>query len=134
MTNYYDDIIDLPHPVSTKHPPMSMLQRAAQFAPFAALTGHGAAIQEAGRLTDTQKVLEEYDNRHLNEKMASILTDLSQHPSVTITYFLPDARKEGGAYVTTSGVLRKYDEYLKVLTLEDGTQIDIPYIIDVVRN
>lgn len=134
MTNYYDDIIDLPHPVSTKHPPMSMLQRAAQFAPFAALTGHGAAIQEAGRLTDTQKVLEEYDNRHLNEKMASILTDLSQHPSVTITYFLPDARKEGGAYVTTSGVLKKYDEYLKVLTLEDGTQIDIPYIIDVVRN
>lgn len=134
MTNYYDDIIDLPHPVSTKHPPMSMLQRAAQFAPFAALTGHGAAIQEAGRLTDTQKVLEEYDNRHLNEKMASILTDLSQHPSVTITYFLPDARKEGGAYVTTSGVLRKYDEYLKVLTLEDGTQIDIPYIIDVARN
>lgn len=134
MTNYYDDIIDLPHPVSTKHPPMSMLQRAAQFAPFAALTGHGAAIQEAGRLTDTQKVLEEYDNRHLNEKMASILNDLSQHPSVTITYFLPDARKEGGAYVTTSGVLRKYDEYLKVLTLEDGTQIDIPYIIDVARN
>lgn len=134
MTNYYDDIIDLPHPVSTKHPPMSMLQRAAQFAPFAALTGHGAAIQEAGRLTDTQKVLEEYDNRHLNEKMASILTDLSQHPSVTITYFLPDARKEGGAYVTTSGVLKKYDEYLKVLTLEDGTQIDIPYIIDVARN
>lgn len=134
MTNYYDDIIDLPHPVSTKHPPMSMLQRAAQFAPFAALTGHGAAIQEAGRLTDTQKVLEEYDNRHLNEKMASILTDLSQHPSVTITYFLPDARKEGGAYVTTSGVLRKYDEYLKVLTLEDGTQIGIPYIIDVARN
>lgn len=134
MTNYYDDIIDLPHPVSTKHPPMSMLQRAAQFAPFAALTGHGAAIQEAGRLTDTQKVLEEYDNRHLNEKMASILTDLSQHPSVTITYFLPDARKEGGAYVTTSGVLKKYDEYLKVFTLEDGTQIDIPYIIDVARN
>lgn len=134
MTNYYDDIIDLPHPVSTKHPPMSMLQRAAQFAPFAALTGHGAAIQEAGRLTDTQKVLEEYDNRHLNEKMASILTDLSQHPSVTITYFLPDARKEGGAYVTTSGVLKKYDEYLKVVTLEDGTQIDIPYIIDVARN
>lgn len=134
MTNYYDDIIDFPHPVSTKHPPMSMLQRAAQFAPFAALTGHGAAIQEAGRLTDTQKVLEEYDNRHLNEKMASILTDLSQHPSVTITYFLPDARKEGGAYVTTSGVLKKYDEYLKVLTLEDGTQIDIPYIIDVARN
>lgn len=134
MTNYYDDIIDLPHPVSTKHPPMSMLQRAAQFAPFAALTGHGAAIQEAGRLTDTQKVLEEYDNRHLNEKMASFLTDLSQHPSVTITYFLPDARKEGGAYVTTSGVLKKYDEYLKVLTLEDGTQIDIPYIIDVARN
>lgn len=134
MTNYYDDIMDLPHPVSTKHPPMSMLQRAAQFAPFAALTGHGAAIQEAGRLTDTQKVLEEYDNRHLNEKMASILTDLSQHPSVTITYFLPDARKEGGAYVTTSGVLKKYDEYLKVLTLEDGTQIDIPYIIDVARN
>lgn len=134
MTNYYDDIIDLPHPVSTKHPPMSMLQRAAQFAPFAALTGHGAAIQEAGRLTDTQKVLEEYDNRHLNEKMASILTDLSQHPSVTITYFLPDARKEGGAYVTTSGVLKRYDEYLKVLTLEDGTQIDIPYIIDVARN
>ena len=134
MTNYYDDIIDLPHHVSTKHPPMSMLQRAAQFAPFAALTGHGAAIQEAGRLTDTQKVLEEYDNRHLNEKMASILDDLPQHPSVTITYFLPDARKEGGAYVTTSGVLKKYDEYLKVLTLEDGTQIDISYIIDIARN
>ncbi len=134
MTNYYDDIIDLPHHVSTKHPPMSMLQRAAQFAPFAALTGHGAAIQEAGRLTDTQKVLEEYDNRHLNEKMASILDDLPQHPSVTITYFLADARKEGGAYVTTSGVLKKYDEYLKVLTLEDGTQIDISYIIDIARN
>ena len=92
----YDDIIDLPHHVSRTHPPMPLLNRAAQFAPFAALTGYGDAIAEAARLTEDQQELSEADRLALGEKLALLRDSLASSPTVTLTYFQPDERKAGG--------------------------------------
>ena len=119
MKHPYDDIIDLPHHVSKSHPQMSMYNRAAQFAPFAALTGHDAAITEAARLTDAELELSESDAEVLNRKLA-YLQSLDEKPTISVTYFVPDDRKKGGSYHTTSGIP---DE--GVLQFEDGTGISI---------
>lgn len=131
MTHEYDDIIHLPHPVSTKHPQMSMRDRAAQFSPFAALNGHSDAIRETARETEDFIAPDESAQRELDQKMAYLLAHISEHPNVTITYFAPDKRKEGGSYQTMGKRLAKYDEYRQEIQMEDGTRIPIKSIVNI---
>ena len=119
----YDDIIDLPHHVSTTRPQMSRLDRAAQFAPFAALTGYGAAIKETARLTDERSELGEYELMELNAGIHMLMERIDEHPQVEITYFKPDERKDGGAYLTVKSRAKRLNEYERFLLLEDGTEI-----------
>ena len=127
----YDDIIDLPHHVSYRHTRMSRIDRAAQFSPFAALTGYGDAVQETARLTEGQKELDETALAVLNEKLRLLSDVLADRPQVTITYFLPDERKAGGAYVSVSGTVRAVDEYAHTVTLEDQTVIPMGHIREI---
>lgn len=128
-TNFaYEDIIRLPHPTSKKHPRMSMAERAAQFSPFAALTGFGGVIQETGRLTDRRVELGESDREEL-ERRLNYLDAQEGHPMVKVTYFLPDEKKEGGAYVTVQGKLKRIDSVEGVLLLEDGGRVPMSEII-----
>lgn len=124
----YEDILYMPHHVSTKHPPMPASDRAAQFSPFAALTGHDAAIQETGRLTDIQ-VEQSEELRTLLDRKQQYLATL-ERPEVTVTYFLPDERKDGGAYVTATGQLKRIDPVERVLILVGGQSISLDDITD----
>ena len=126
----YDDIIHLPHPVSTKHARMSRIDRAAQFSPFAALTGYDAVITETGRLTDSSIELDESRKEVLNERLRYVLSVLSQQPRVRITYFREDERKTGGAYVTISGRVKKVDAYDHAIILTDGQVICLETVRD----
>ena len=126
----YDDIIDLPHHVSATRPRMSMIDRAAQFSPFQALTGYGAAIQETGRLTDQRIELTEDFRAVLDRKQQLLVENLADHPEVSVTYFVPDERKAGGAYVTVTGRVKKVDDYQRLLLLTDGTKIPLDEILD----
>lgn len=119
----YDDIIDLPHHVSDTRPRMSRLDRAAQFSPFAALTGYGAAIKETARLTDERSELGEYELMELNAGIHMLMERIDEHPQVEITYFKPDERKDGGAYLTVKSRAKRLNEYERFLLLEDGTEI-----------
>ena len=130
MTEDYSYIINLPHHVSHNHPQMPMMARAAQFAPFAALTGYDAVINETARLTDRQVELEEYDNERLNRKYAELMTILDSHPEITVSYFKPDELKAGGAYAIVSGHVKKIDSYEQYIEIEDGNIIPIRNIID----
>lgn len=121
----YDDIIGLPHLISVKHPQMAREDRAAQFSPFAALTGYDEAISETQRLTETKKELDEDVKTRLNEKIAVLATRIAEHPVVKITYFKEDGKKEGGAYLTIVGAVRKVKEFEKILQMEDGTEIPL---------
>ena len=105
ITHKYDDIIDLPYPLPglPTRPRMSIQDRAAQFAPFAALSGHGAAIRETARLTDQRIELEEDQLVVLNEQLQKIMDRVGEHPEVSVLYFKPDGKKDGGAYVTVTG-------------------------------
>ena len=127
----YAHIIDLPHHVSKVRPQMTMYQRAAQFAPFAALTGHSAAISETARLTDKVIELSESECEVLNQKITLLLAHLDEHPYVCITYFVPDLQKEGGKYETHSGSIKSWDEYEQRITFDDNTQIKANEIIDI---
>ena len=131
MTNEYDDIINLPHHVSKRHPQMTMLNRAAQFAPFAALTGYDAAINESGRLTDDWVEQGDYGNDLLNRKMEQIVSILPDHPVVTIYYFVPDEHKSGGSYQTVTGNVKRIDEYECLIELMNGIKIPIKYITEI---
>lgn len=124
----YDDIINLPHPNSAKHPRMSMTDRAAQFSPFAALTGHGAAIEETARLTDRRIELTEEEKTVLDEKLRLLLETGGEG---MITYFLPDERKDGGAYVTKLGTIKKIDPPEGRVILTDHTPIHIEDILEI---
>ena len=126
----YEDIIHLPHHVSETHPRMSRLNRAAQFSPFAALTGYGAAIQEAGRLTDRKIQPDEDSQAVLDRKLAILREQLSKRPEVTVTYFQPDGKKDGGAYASFSGQVKKIQDYEQLLVFTDGTQIPFSDILD----
>jgi hypothetical protein len=130
MKHPYDDIIDLPHHVSERHPQMSMYNRAAQFAPFAALTGHNAAITEAARLTETEQELSESDAEVLNRKLA-YLQSLDEKPTISVTYFVPDDKKEGGSYHTATGIVKSVEPDKGVLQFEDGTGIPVIRIKDI---
>ena len=127
----YDDIINLPHHVSKTRPQMSMLDRAAQFSPFAALTGYDAAIKETGRLTDEKIELDEDTKAALDMKQAYLIEMIDEQPEITIIYFLPDARKVGGAYVTVTGNLKRFDEYERLLILTNGKKIPMDDIADI---
>lgn len=130
-TNPYDDIIELPHHVSTSHPHMEIIDRAAQFLPFAALTGHEAAIKETARLTNKRIELDENRKEVLNEKLMLVVERIDEQPVLSITYFEPDDKKDGGSYITVEGVVKKYDGYESQLVLLDGTQILIDDIIEI---
>ena len=106
-TEKYGDIIHLPHPVSEKHPRMPMQDRAAQFSPFAALTGYEEAIYETGRLTEERAELDEEEKAILDRKQRLLLEKLDELPTLTVTYFVPDEKKSGGAYIRKAGNLKK---------------------------
>ena len=127
----YDDIINLPHHVSKNHRQMPMEMRAAQFAPFAALTGYDAVINETARLTDQQVELEDYDNERLNRKYAELIENISEHPVITVSYFKPDKHKGGGAYVSKTGHIKKVDTYEQLMLMENGTAIPLAAIVDI---
>ena len=124
----YDDIINLPNPTPTCRPRMSALDRAAQFAPFAALTGYEAVVAEAARLTDDRLELSEDMKIILNDKMQMIVDNLDKEPFVTIKYFVPDKRKAGGAYVEVSGIVKEIDEYERCIVITDGIKIPIEQV------
>ena len=126
----YDDIIDLPRPKSA-HEPMPMGDRAAQFSPFAALTGYEDAIDETARLTDARVELGESAVEELERKLIDLAARISERPEISVTYFVPDARKEGGAYVTRTGTLKRIDELGRELVFADGARIAVGDIISV---
>ena len=130
MTRKYDDILHLPHPTSKKHPRMPISDRAAIFSPFAALTGHAAAIQETARLTDQKIELDEDTKAELDRRQAILLEHIAEQPEVTITWFCPDEKKSGGAYVVTVGRLKRVDETVGTLRLADGMTIALDEIVD----
>lgn len=123
MTGKYDDIIHLPHPTSARHPRMSLHDRAAQFSPFAALTGHDEAIIETARLTDCKLELSEDQKLELDRRMQALMPLLPDHPEVVITHYVPDFAKDGGAYLTFTGNLKKLDPIDNTMYFTDGTAI-----------
>lgn len=132
MSNHqYDDIIDLTHHVSETRPRMSMTDRAAQFSPFAALTGHKEAVKETERLTDEWIELTDDNKAMLDGKLQTLLEQLPRRPEVTITYFEPDRKKTGGAYISVTGVVKKIDAYKQSIVLEDGKEIAIGQLYEI---
>ena len=126
----YDDIINLLHPTSQKRPRMSVQDRAAQFSLFAALTGYDAAIRETARLTEERIELNEYEQAVLDQRITLLQEHLKDLPEVTITYFQPDERKEGGKYRSLTGVVKKIDPYERQLVLADKSKISIESILN----
>lgn len=131
MKGKYNDIIDLPHHVSTKRPRMSMQDRAAQFSPFAALTGYDAAVKEAARLTDSRTELSDDELSILNIKFQILLEHLREKPNVSFTYFKPDEKKSGGKYVTLRGIVKKADTFKRLVVMQDDTGIPMDDILDI---
>lgn len=127
----YDDIINLPHHVSSTRPHMSIEERAAQFSPFAALTGHEDAIKETARQTEREIILDENELEILDEKLKAILSDKSDNKNIIVVYYVPDENRNGGKYVECSGRVKKMDEYRHVLVMEDGTEINVGRIADI---
>lgn len=130
MSGKYDDILHLPHPTSAKHPRMPVSERAAIFSPFAALTGHGDAIRETARLTEQKMELDEDTKAELDRRQAILLEHIAELPEVTVTWFCPDEKKSGGAYVVTTGKLKKVDDTTGMLKLTDGMAISLDEIVD----
>ena len=126
----YFEILSKEHPTSKKHPRMSRMNRAAQFAPFAALTGYEESIEETARLTDRRIELSEYEIEELNAKLNFIQEHIKERPEVTVTYFQPDERKEGGKYLTVTGRIRWIDEVNGVMVFEDESVVGIDVILD----
>ena len=133
-TYLYDDIINLPHHVSKTRKPMSMSDRAAQFAPFAALTGYEDEVKETVRLVDNEILLDEEMKVLLDEKLNILAEHIKECPEVSVTYFIPDTKKKGGKYETISGSLRMIDSVHQVLVFVDKTKIEISKIIELSSN
>lgn len=131
MMGNYDDIINLPHHESTRHPKMPALDRAAQFMPFSALTGHDAAVMETQRLTNDRTELDESRKDELDARLQFIREHLLQEPQACITYFVPDAKKGGGAYLTVTGAVRKMEETRHEVIMENGTVIPMEDIREI---
>ena len=130
-TNKYDDIINLPHHRSEARPHMSAYDRAAQFSPFAALTGYDDAVEETARLTDEKAELTDDAKELLNAKILTLAQVIDTAPTVSITYFVPDRKKEGGAYVTVRGQVTSIDEYERVLVIDRKTTVPIDTIREI---
>lgn len=122
MSDTYDDILYLPHPTSRTHPRMSRQDRAAQFSPFAALTGYEDTVKETARLTEERPILTEDEMAELD---ARLRLAMELNTEVTVTWFRPDSRKSGGSYVTAAGRIRKADEIQRVLIMDNGAQIPV---------
>ena len=127
----YDDIINLPHHVSKKHPPMSLYARASQFAPFAALTGYGDAVNETARITGTRIELSEEMKEIINEKLNVINKSITSKPLVTLTYFVKDKRKSGGEYTSITGNVKQIDLANGIIILTSKKGINISDLIDI---
>lgn len=121
----YTDILHMEHPVSKKHPPMPRENRAAQFAPFAALTGHKEMVEETQRLTEQKRCLDEHQKELLDQELQIILSHRKEHPFVNVCYFVKDEQKEGGCYMTMIKQLKKMDEVYHKLTFFDHTVIEL---------
>ena len=128
----YFEILSREHPTSKKHPRMSRINRAAQFAPFAALTGYEESIEETARLTDRRIELSEYEIEELNAKLNFIQEHIKERPEVTITYFQPDERKEGGKYIIVAGKVRRIDDVYKILIFEGEKIIKIDTVLKII--
>lgn len=131
MTDKYDDIINLPHHVSANRPHMSMIDRAAQFSPFAALTGYEEAVKETERLTEQKINLNETEIQLLNDKLHFIQENLQSKPTVSITFFAPDSRKSGGSYTTVTGTVKRIDTYDQSVIMTDGNILPIKNILQI---
>ena len=125
------ELLEMERPVSARHAPMRRCDRAAQFAPFAALSGFGDTVQEAGRLTQAQIELTESGREALNGALVQLAARLPEQPEVRITYFQPDARKPGGVYRTISARVRRLDADAQVLLLTDGTRIPFDALLSI---
>ena len=132
MAGNYEDIINLPHHISKKHRPMPREARAAQFAPFAALTGYESDVNEAARYTGKRRELGEYDTERLNRRINEIRDGIHGNTEVIITYFKPDEKKAGGEYLNIGGRVRKIDDYGRTLTLTSGALIPLDDISEIV--
>lgn len=129
--NVYRDMIGLPHRVSETRPHMTRHDRAAQFSPFAALTGYEDVIGEAARLTDERPEPSEEKQTRISERLRMILENISERPEVTITYFVPDKRKDGGAYNTATGAVKRIDELERTVVFTDRRTVPIADIYDI---
>ena len=129
-THQYDDIINLPHHVSDRHPQMPMSDRAAQFSPFAALSGYEAAVRETARVTDSKIELTEEEQAALNDQL-QVLLELDSGAEALFTYFQPDQKKVGGVYVTVSGSIKRLDDFQRTVILTDGTKISVEDILSI---
>lgn len=129
--NNYDDIINLPHHESKVHPKMSLYNRSAQFAPFAALTGYDDAIVETARLTDKRINIDEGLKEVINSKLQKIDSLINEHPLIEVTYFIKDKRKAGGSYTTISGNVKRIDTDNNLIILTNKSKIPISEIINV---
>ena len=127
----YDDIINLPHHQSKERAHMSLHDRAAQFAPFAALTGYEEAIEETARLTDEKITLDDTAIEKINEKLYELSQHLFEKRNVSITYFRPDALKKGGAYLTDVGTIKRIDEIEKLILMDSGMKIKLEQIVGI---
>ena len=130
-THKYDDVIHLPHPISRRHGRMSNYDRAAQFSPFAALTGFDALVEETGRLTQQRMELDEDEKEKIEAQLQRILQQIHLQPAVSITWFARDERKEGGAYTTVTGRVRKIDSYSRRIYFADGSFVPLCEVVAV---
>lgn len=129
MTDNYDDIIHLPRHVSKRHPQMSLYNRAAQFAPFAALTGYGAAIAETARQTSPKIEMMEDDRQLMDRKLSILSSHLEEEPTISITFFQPDSRKSGGHYLTITGIVKTIRTNERIIIMKDRKKISIDAIV-----
>ncbi len=130
-TNPYEDIINLPRHISKTHPQMPIQNRAAQFAAFAALTGYEDAVKETARLTEKRKELDEYEKALLDRKLKFIMDNIDSRPKLRLTYFIPDSKKDGGAYHTVVGAVKKINTAARTVIMCDNKVIPIDEITDI---
>lgn len=131
LASKYEEIMKHPHHVSKTRPQMPMSDRAAQFAPFAALTGYDSAIKETGRLTNERIALDEEALTALDRKYQLLMDALDDAPEVTITYFQPDERKAGGKYISATGAVKKVDDFERRITMQDGAKIPMDDVLSI---
>jgi hypothetical protein len=134
MIDNYEDVITLPHYEPKNHKRMGISNRASQFAPFAALTGYEDQIKETARLTDKKIEIDETSKNILNNKLQIINNKIKEKPEVSITYFIYDKKKSGGAYTTITGNVKKIDSIEKFIIINENTKIFMKDILSITSN